>query len=80
LAERKIQKKSLNKLQDGESLNGINVKRRYSMNKQSTIEEEQKKDDLIDNLMKLGVFKLQDLQLYQVSLEVLKKEYKKRTN
>ncbi|GEL05893.1 Fur-regulated basic protein FbpA [Rummeliibacillus sp. G93] len=50
------------------------------MNKQSTIEEEQKKDDLIDNLMKLGVFKLQDLQLYQVSLEVLKKEYKKRTN
>ncbi|ETT88783.1 Fur-regulated basic protein FbpA [Viridibacillus sp. FSL R5-0477] len=39
--------------------------------------EENKKMHIIDDLMALGVFKVNDQQLYQVSIEELVEEYQK---
>ncbi|WP_102693934.1 Fur-regulated basic protein FbpA [Rummeliibacillus pycnus] len=50
------------------------------MNNQKITPEERKKNHLINHLMELGVFKINDKQLYQVPLEVLMKEYKKHTS
>ncbi|MBK3495767.1 Fur-regulated basic protein FbpA [Viridibacillus sp. YIM B01967] len=47
------------------------------MVKQSEQIEECKKMHIIDDLVALGVFKVNDKQLYQVSLEELVKEYQK---
>jgi len=56
------------------------VRRGYNMNNQKITPEERKKNHLINHLMELGVFKINDKQLYQVPLEVLMKEYKKHTS
>ncbi|MGM9966406.1 MULTISPECIES: Fur-regulated basic protein FbpA [unclassified Rummeliibacillus] len=50
------------------------------MNNKKITAEERKKNHIIDHLMNLGVFKVNDKQLYQVSLEELMKEYKKHIN
>ncbi|MGE7622406.1 Fur-regulated basic protein FbpA [Viridibacillus sp. NPDC096237] len=39
--------------------------------------EDSKKMHIIDDLMALGVFKVNDKQLYQVSIEELVEEYQK---
>ncbi len=50
------------------------------MNNEKLTVEERKKNYVIDHLMELGVFKINDKQLYQVPLEVLMKVYKKHTS
>ncbi|MGG0657293.1 Fur-regulated basic protein FbpA [Rummeliibacillus pycnus] len=50
------------------------------MNNQKITAEERKKNHVMNHLMELGVFKINDKQLYQVPLEVLMKEYKKHTS
>lgn len=38
------------------------------------------KDDVIDQLMAIGVYKIKDLQLYQVPLHILVQEYRKHVS
>ncbi|MGE7920761.1 Fur-regulated basic protein FbpA [Viridibacillus sp. NPDC093762] len=47
------------------------------MIKQKEQLDESKKMHIIDDLMALGVFKVNDQQLYQVSIEELVEEYQK---
>ncbi|GEK33774.1 Fur-regulated basic protein FbpA [Kurthia sibirica] len=41
-------------------------------------QQEAVKTDVIDHLMELGIYKINDLQLYQVPLSELLLEYKKQ--
>ncbi len=52
-------------------------KKEYDRMTQQDRQKQTLKDDVIDQLMAIGVYKIKDLQLYQVPLHILVQEYRK---
>lgn len=55
-------------------------KREYDRMTQQNQQNQTLKDDVIDQLMAIGVYKIKDLQLYQVPLHILVQEYRKHVS
>lgn len=55
-------------------------KREYNRMTQQDRQKQTLKDDVIDQLMAIGVYKIKDLQLYQVPLHILVQEYRKHVS
>ncbi len=55
-------------------------KKEYDRMTQQERQKQTLKDDVIDQLMAIGVYKIKDLQLYQVPLHILVQEYRKHVS
>ncbi len=55
-------------------------KKEYDRMTQQDRQKQTLKDDVIDQLMAIGVYKIKDLQLYQVPLHILVQEYRKHVS
>lgn len=55
-------------------------KREYNRMTQQDRQKQTLKDDVINQLMAIGVYKIKDLQLYQVPLHILVQEYRKHVS
>lgn len=55
-------------------------KKEYDRMIQQDRQKQTLKDDVIDQLMAIGVYKIKDLQLYQVPLHILVQEYRKHVS
>lgn len=55
-------------------------KKEYNRMTQQDRQKQTLKDDVIDQLMAIGVYKIKDLQLYQVPLHILVQEYRKHVS
>lgn len=55
-------------------------KKEYDRMTQQNRQNQTLKDDVIDQLMAIGVYKIKDLQLYQVPLHILVQEYRKHVS
>lgn len=55
-------------------------KKEYDRMTQQNRQKQTLKDDVIDQLMAIGVYKIKDLQLYQVPLHILVQEYRKHVS
>lgn len=55
-------------------------KKEYDRMAQQDRQKQTLKDDVIDQLMAIGVYKIKDLQLYQVPLHILVQEYRKHVS
>ncbi len=55
-------------------------KKEYNRMTQQDRQKQTLKDDVINQLMAIGVYKIKDLQLYQVPLHILVQEYRKHVS